>query len=224
MIASVSSGSISLSSNSFYSALRFLDSKEIVLVKQFPFVLAKNNHNFEFSAVTNTPFLITTTTTDSTNTTEQNSIEYKDVGLKIIGKSLIHDDYVSLNLDLVLEDFLTNVDTQTPSTYKRAIKSDTDIKFNEVLLISGLKRQKHTKNVYALPFFSDIPLLGEIFKYKNTSDEELNLTVAIEVINEDNIDSFSRSLNDDFKKYIKEDSKDILKELINAENDELYKF
>lgn len=222
LIASVSSGSISLSSNSFYSALRFLDSKEIVLVKQFPFVLAKNNHNFEFSAVTNTPFLITTTTTDSTNTTEQNSIEYKDVGLKIIGKSLIHDDYVSLNLDLVLEDFLTNVDTQTPSTYKRAIKSDTDIKFNEVLLISGLKRQKHTKNVYALPFFSDIPLLGEIFKYKNTSDEELNLTVAIEVINEDNIDSFSRSLNDDFKKYIKEDSKDILKELINAENDELY--
>jgi general secretion pathway protein D len=222
LIASVSSGSVSIPSSSFYTALKFLDSNEFLFVKQFPFILAKNNRNFEFSAVTNTPFLITTTTTDSTNTTEQNSIDYKDVGLKIVGKSLIHEDYVSLKLDLILEDFLTNIETQTPSTYKRSIKSDTDIKYHNVLLISGLKRQKHTKNVYALPFFSNIPYIGEIFKYKNTSDEELNLTVAIEIINEDDIGKFSKSVNVDFKNYIKDDSKDILKDFINAEDDEMY--
>jgi len=185
IIATVSTSGINLTSTSFYAALKLLDSNEMITVKQFPFIVAKNNQNFAFSAVTNVPYLVSTTTTEATNTSEQNSIEYKDVGLQINGKTLIHENYITLDLDLLLQDFLDNTVTETPRTYKRTLKSNTNISFNNVLIISGLKRVKHNINDYSIPFFSNIPYIGKAFKYESKSNETMNITIAIQVIKSD---------------------------------------
>lgn len=179
----ISSNTHKLTDINFYGALRFLNDHKILSVKQFPYIMAKNNKKFIFEAVENLPFLVTTTTTEATNTSEQNSIEYKDVGLKIQGLSLIHDDYITLELDLIIEDLINSSQlSSTPQTYKRHIQSNTNVNYNEVLLLSGLKRNKHTESDFNIPFISNIPYLGELFKYKSKNDTELNITIAIEVI------------------------------------------
>jgi len=178
-----------LSDINFYGALRLLNEHNILTVKQFPYILAKNNKKFIFEAVQNLPFLVTTTTTEATNTSEQNSVEYRDVGLKINGLSLIHKDYITLDIDLIMEDLVnSSVLTPTPTTYKRHIQSNTNINYNEVLLLSGLKRNKHTETDFNVPFLSNIWLLGELFKYKSKNDKELNITIAIEVIKSDDFE------------------------------------
>jgi len=181
IISSISTNGVTLSSNAFYSALHLLQQHNIINVKQYPFVIAKNNKLFKFEAVNNVPYLVTTTKTNANQQTEQNSIEYKDVGLKISGTSLIYNDYISLSLKLVVEDFIKNDDSLTPQTYRRLLNSDTDIKYNQVLLISGLKRTKSLVNDYSIPYLSNIPFLGKIFQYKTHSKENLNITIAIEV-------------------------------------------
>lgn len=167
----------------FYGALRLLNEDKIINVKQYPYILAKNNKSFVFEAVENIPYLVKNTKTQASNSSEENSIVYKDVGLKINGKSLIYDDYITLDLDLVIEDLISDRDTTTPQTYKRHLNSNTNIEYNKVLLLSGIKRTKHTKTNIALPFISNIPYLGEVFKYSYDSDSNLNITIAIEVIN-----------------------------------------
>jgi len=193
IIAPITSNNPLLFGADFYSAIRLLNEDKLIKVKQNPFILAKHNQDFKFEAVQNIPYLVTTTKTEAANTSEQNSIEYKDVGLKINGKAFIHKDSISLNIDLVIEDLLNDSTSDTmPQTYKRVLKSNTNIAFGKVLLLSGLKRNKKTVNEWKIPLFSDIPYLGEIFKYHHNSNEQTEITIAIEVINTHTIVNLDR--------------------------------
>lgn len=190
LIAPLSTTTHTLSNTEFYGALKLLNEHNLIDVKQFPYITARNNDKFKFEAVENVPYLVSTTITDATNTSEQTSIEYKDIGLKINGTSFIYNDYITLDIDLIIEDFInSSLETNTPQTYKRHLNSRSNINYNDVLLLSGIKRTKHEVTNYNIPFLSNIPYLGEIFKYKSDSDSELNIVIAIEVIKSKDFDS-----------------------------------
>ena len=164
---------------SFYTALKLLDQKGFISLKQYPLILSKNGKSFKFESVTNVPFLVSKAVSDSTVNQVQNTIEYRDIGLKINGKSIVHDDYISLDLDLTVEDIIQS--GETPTTYKRYIKSDTNLEYGRVLLISGLRRNKKSNTVYQIPLLADIPYLGALFRFKEDHSEVSNITVAIQV-------------------------------------------
>lgn len=202
IIAPLSTSKRIMSSFDFYGALKLLNQDNILDVKQYPYITTKHNKNFEFLAVENIPYLTSSTKTEATNTSEQTSIIYKDVGLKIKGIPFIYDDYVSLDLDLVIEDLLpTNIDNNMPKTYKRYIHSNTDVNYNDVLLLSGIKRKQIINNNYSIPILSNIPYLGEIFKYKTSTKNDLTIVIAIEVIKDFN----SLSSIEDISNFIKKD-------------------
>lgn len=167
--------------STFYSALKLFNENKFLNISQNPYILVQDSKEFNFSAVNNIPYQSSTTVTQATNTSEQTSIEYKDVGLKIIGKTLIYDDYVNLDLDLIIEDILST-NNNIPTTYKRQLKSNTNLKYGEVLLLSGINQTKINKIDFSIPFISNIPYLGELFKYKSESDVKSNISIAIEVI------------------------------------------
>ena len=164
---------------SFYTALKLLDQKGAISLKQYPLILSKNGSTFKFESVTNVPFLVSESVTNSTVDQVKNTVEYRDVGLKIDGKSIVHDSYISLKLVLSIEDIVDS--GETPTTYKRYINSDTNLEYGRVLLISGLRRNKIVKHTYRVPFLSDIPLLGNLFTFKDNSDVVSNISIAIQV-------------------------------------------
>lgn len=168
----------------FYGVLKLFNELNFLNVSQNPYMLIQDNKDFSFNAVNTIPFQISKTVTQATNTSEQNSIEYKDVGLKINGKSQIFSDHINLEIDLTVEDIL-NPSSITPSTYKRQLKSNTNLKIGDVLLLSGIKQTKISTNEVVIPFFSSIPYLGEIFKYKSHSVNKSTVCIAIEVVQPD---------------------------------------
>lgn len=167
--------------STFYSALKLFNEFKFFKITQDPYVLAQDGKDFIFSAVNNIPYQTSTTVTQATNTSEQTSIEYKDVGLKINGKTLIYDDYVNLDLDLIIEDILSTTNN-IPTTFKRQLKSNSNLKYGEVLILSGISQTKINNDDFSIPFISNIPYLGELFKYKSHSDIKSNISIAIEVI------------------------------------------
>lgn len=166
---------------SFYGALKLFNENKFLNISQNPYILAQDNKDFTFQAVNTIPYQMSTTITQATNYSQQNQIEYKDVGLKIIGKTLIYADYVNLDIDLIIEDIL-GITNNIPTTYKRQLKSNTNLKYGEVLLLSGINQTKVNKNDFSIPFISNIPYLGELFKYKSESYIKSNISIAIEVI------------------------------------------
>ncbi|MDY0121558.1 MAG: hypothetical protein RBR54_06415 [Sulfurimonas sp.] len=182
IISPVSSSTLTYQSTDFNLALSFLDTEGVINIKQSPYVLARNNDKFVFKAVQNIPFKTSTTTTESANTSQNESIQYKDVGLKIDGIAFIYDDYVSLDLSLIVEDIISQSQDNIPQTYKRELKSLSNVNYGDVLLLSGLKRTKREINDYSIPYLSGIPYLGSIFQYTNESETELNIAISIEVL------------------------------------------
>lgn len=165
----------------FYGALKLFNENKFLNISQNPYVLVQDNKDFFFQAVNTIPYQMSTTITQATNYSQQNQIEYKDVGLKIVGKTLIYDDYVNLDLDLIIEDIL-GITNNIPTTYKRQLKSNTNLKYNQVLVLSGIKQTKINNDDFSIPFISNIPYLGELFKYKSHSTIKSNISIAIEVI------------------------------------------
>lgn len=169
--------------STFYSALKLFEENNILNIVQNPYILVQDSKDFSFSAVNNIPYQTSKVLTQATNYSQQTMIEYKDIGLKITGKSLIYDDYVNLDLNLIIEDILNSNDN-IPTTYKRELKSNTNLKYGDVLILSGIKQIKTNKNDFSIPFFSNIPYLGELFKYKYESNNKNNISIAIEVLND----------------------------------------
>lgn len=165
----------------FYGALKLFHELKYFNIVQNPHVLVQHSKDFTFSAVTNIPFQTSKVITQASNYSNQTSIDYKDVGLKINGKPLIYDDYINLDLDLVVEDILSTTDN-IPTTYKRQLKSNTNLKYGDVLILSGIKQDKSTKDTLSIPFFSDIPLVGNLFKYESNKSNTSTISIAIEVI------------------------------------------
>jgi general secretion pathway protein D len=170
-----------LSSTSFYSALRLLNTSHILNINQFPFVLVKNNIPFKFQSVQNVPYLVKSTVTDSNTVQNNSTYEYKDVGLKIQGITNIYKDFVSLNLNLTIED-IVSLDTFTPVTNKRYLSSITNLKIGQVLVLTGIKQTKHDKTNIKIPFLCNIPFIGKMFQYKYTTNTNSNISIAIQVI------------------------------------------
>jgi len=168
----------------FYSALKLFSEENVLKVEQNPYILVQDSKDFIFQAVNTIPFQTSQTLTQASNTSEQTSIEYRDIGLKVIGKSLIYADYVNLDLDLIIEDILSS-NSNIPTTYKRQLKSNTNLKYGEVLLLSGIKQIKNKKIEFAVPFISNLPYLGEVFKYKSDSNIKSNISIAIEVLKDE---------------------------------------
>lgn len=165
----------------FYGALKLFNELKYFNIVQNPHVLVQHSKDFTFSAVTNIPFQTSKVITQASNYSNQTSIDYKDVGLKINGKPLIYDDYINLDLDLVVEDILSTTDN-IPTTYKRQLKSNTNLKYGDVLILSGIKQEKSTKDTISVPLVSDIPFVGNLFKYESSKKNISTISIAIEVI------------------------------------------
>jgi len=183
LIFPISTGDNIISSTSFYNALKFLDTNNIINIDQYPYILVKNNNEFKFESVKNIPYLVNNTITDSTTVQNNNSYDYKDVGLKIKGKATIYEKFVTLDIELTIEDIINvSADEKTPSTNKRYLNSITNLKIGQVLLLSGIKQNKVENNHVEIPFLSGMPYIGDMFKYKYKSVSHSNITIAIQVL------------------------------------------
>jgi len=172
-----------LDTTSFFSALKLLNKAHKIKVNNFPYVLAKQNKLFQFESVRNIPYLVKSTTTDSNTVQDNNSYQYKDVGLKIGGIASIYKDFVSLELKLTIEDIIdSGGNSKTPSTNKRYLNSVTNLKYGQVLLLSGIKQAKESKTNIRIPILCNIPFIGKMFQYKYKSITNSNISIAIEVV------------------------------------------
>lgn len=183
IISPQTSGKFVFQNEYFYSVLNLYNQKKDLNIVQNPFILVQDGKEFDFQAVTNLPFKTSESSTSSTIDTEKTTIEYKDIGLKISGTPFINQDFVNIDLNISIEDILSIVDN-TPTTYKRSLKSNTNLKKGQILILSGIQQSKQKQLDYSVPFISNIPYLGEVFKYKSSESQRSYISIAIELVDD----------------------------------------
>lgn len=117
------------------------------------------------------------TTTDGGTT--KNIFEREDVGLTLKVKPRVDENKVLLDIEAILEGIKSNNTNNNPDTSKKRIKTTAFVNNGESIVLGGLIEKRKEKTVEKIPYASDIPLLGELFKNRYKNNNTKNLIIII---------------------------------------------
>ncbi len=107
---------------------------------------------------------------------------YEDAKIElIISPHISNDNYLRLKVDLTVDAFVgQRLSAQIPpDKTSRKLSGSVTLQSGKTVVIGGLVQDNDTMTEQAVPFLSDIPLLGELFKRTETVKEKTTLYVFI---------------------------------------------
>ena len=146
-----------------------------------PYFTVQSNKEIYFAAVENIPYKVSSAAVNGATQTNTESIEYRDIGLKIKLLPKVIKDLVYIDFDLVVENIVDKT-SETPSTTKRSLNNSFQLKKGSVIVLSGINQTEKSETVYGVPLIKDIPIFGEVFQFKTKNEVEKSLTITIEII------------------------------------------
>ncbi len=183
--SSVPSGGLSVGflSNNIAMFMRALETVTDVTVVANPKILALNKQKGEVHIGQKLGYLTTSTTT----TTTQQTVQFLDIGTKLIFRPYIGDDgYV--RMEIHPEDSSGAIDSRgVPQTNTTEITSNVMIKDGRTIVIGGLFSESTTASKGQVPVIGNIPVLGVPFRKTDdlTHRQETIILVTPHVINDD---------------------------------------
>lgn len=145
-----------------------------------PTVTTLNGKLVRMEVVTNIP-VFTTSITDGGR--RDTSYKYEPVGLiSEITPTINDDNEITLEIDQNVSSILRVEkydNAVAPVTASRKAKTIVRVKTGETAIIGGLIQDNDRKNMTAVPLLSQIPILGEIFKYHENQAEKTELFIYI---------------------------------------------
>ncbi|RXJ78106.1 general secretion pathway protein GspD [Arcobacter sp. F155] len=117
------------------------------------------------------------TTTDGGTT--KNVFEREDIGLTLKVKPRVDSNKVLLDIEAILEGIKNNNTNNNPDTSKKQIKTTAFVNNGESIVLGGLIEEKSEKTIESVPYASDIPLIGELFKNRHKNSRRKNLIIII---------------------------------------------
>jgi general secretion pathway protein D len=171
------------SASSFYSFIKALDSNGTSKVLLNPYFTIQTNKRVTMDVVET--IKRAQNTTNFQGATSQNTTNFKDedVGLKMNVLAKIVNDDIYIDLDLSIEDVLGSGDNQKIS--RKRIKNIFHVKKNDIIVLSGFRKEVVIKTENRIPYLSSIWLLGNLF----TSNEDVKstsvLSITLQVVKEE---------------------------------------
>jgi general secretion pathway protein D len=186
--------------DNFTSFIKLLNQNSITELVASPTLTLSDNEPVAFNLGKNIPYLSGSTTVEDSNTKTTNSYTYKDVGLKISITPKIFNDEVQINLELTNEIILDS--SNTPKTSKSYIKQVFSLSKNRLFVLTGINQTQTYEDTQKSAFLGDIPFLGWLFKTNSNDLTNSNLTILLELVDDDNVTTSDFIMTDsDNKKF-----------------------
>ena len=166
--------------------LNFLASKTKLKVLSAPYILVKNNEEAKIEIGAEVPVITEQMTSTSGGVpVVTTAVQYRSTGIILTVKPIISDNgYITLHIKEEVSDALPNTispGVQSPIITKRAADTVLILKSGQVALLGGIIQQRQENNERGVPYISDIPGLGYLFKRKDNTSSKTELVVLIKV-------------------------------------------
>jgi general secretion pathway protein D len=166
--------------------LQALQKKSGVNILSTPHVLTSNHRKAKIVVGENTPFVVqsrVTETTDFLTPTVIKQYEYKDVGITLdITPHVSQSGLVRLEIDsefTKLIDSVTAASSDTPTTAKRSAQTVVTMGSGATVVIGGLIRDDKTRVENRVPLIGDVPVVGNLFRWQRDRVQKTNLLIFI---------------------------------------------
>lgn len=124
------------------------------------------------------PFITGSTTADNTNPFQ--TIQRKDVGIKLnILPTISADDSIRLRIIQEVSSIDESIEASDVVTNKREIETTVLTQDGGIIVLGGLISDQGSNGEQKVPVLGDIPLIGNLFRYSRDSNEKRNLMVFI---------------------------------------------
>lgn len=161
------------------ATINLLKQNQAIDVVSEPSILCINNKESSIY-VGETRSFETGSTTNESGTTS--SYKREDIGLTLKVKPRISNkDKVTLEINTILEDAkeITSESQTNPDTTKKEVKTSAIVSSGEAVIIGGLIKNKSDITKDDVPFFSEIPILGNLFKNNKRVNDKINLVIVV---------------------------------------------
>lgn len=153
-----------------------------VNVLSAPNILATDNEPAEIVVGQNVPFLASTSTSETNLNNTFNQIDRQDVGITLrITPQISSGDSVTLKIFTEVSNVIaaTLASTLGPTTTVRTSETTVITKDSQMVVIGGLMSDDMSEDEGGVPFFSDIPVLGHLFRSSSQAHRRTNLLIFI---------------------------------------------
>ena len=162
-----------------------------------PSLMTLDNEEAEIVVGSNVPF-VTGQQLSSNNNNPFQTIERRDIGLTLKVKPQINEGNT---IKMVLEQEVSNVNTTALTgasdivTSKRSIKTTVLVEDGQTLVLGGLIDDQIADVEEKVPLLGDIPILGNLFRYRSTKKTKQNLLIFLHPVIMRDSDTASRYSN-----------------------------
>jgi type II secretory pathway component GspD/PulD (secretin) len=154
--------------------LKALESKAIGRVLSKPRVLVNNNDTGKILSQDEEPVSSTDVLTTTTTTTTFSKYEPAGTSLEIV-PHISDGDFLKLEIKANISAFgvkpVGSPASLPPPKTTRTIETIITVPDQRTIIIGGVTGKSQTESVSQIPLLGDIPLLGELFKRRTTTDQ-----------------------------------------------------
>lgn len=126
--------------------------------------------------------IITGSQLSSSNSNPFTTVERKDIGIKLKIKPQISEGgAITMNVAQEVSSIDSSVNTNGTgiATKVRTIETKVLVDDGQIIVLGGLIQDDQTNKENAVPLLSDIPLIGQLFRYRSRSQNKTNLLVFL---------------------------------------------
>ncbi len=154
-----------------------------VRVLSAPLISTSHNKNAHIVVSTQQPIITNTQTDLSNNGTQNQSVEYKNIGLELtvtprVGANGSVELDVLQKIQSIVGKTVVNNNEQ-PIISNREAVSYLTAKHNETIVLAGLQSYRESTSDGKVWLLGDIPLLGELFKPETKDNERTEIIIVL---------------------------------------------
>lgn len=178
-ISKVAGGIIGVTGNDWGVVLQALSSTTSSNILATPSITTLDNQEASFIVGDEVPVL-TGSTSSSSNDNPFQTIERKDIGIKLkVTPQINEGDAVQMVIEQEVSSIKDSTNTVDIVFSTRAVKTTVLTKSGDTVVIGGLINETVTESEDKVPLLGDIPWLGHLFKSTKSSTEKRNLMIFI---------------------------------------------
>jgi len=172
------------------AVLNTLANKNLVNVVSTPSIMVLDNHSANIHVGNQQPIQTSSVIIEGGGGVSR-SISYRDTGVKLdVTPSVNAGGLVTMELKQSVTDVGAEVDESTGQVpfFERNIASRVAVRSGESVVLGGLISDNRRRGKTGLPFFQDLPIIGNLFGSTNISESRTELLVIItpHVVKSDN--------------------------------------
>jgi general secretion pathway protein D len=162
------------------ATLHLLNSTGSAKILSSPSVICLNNKPSTIYIGKTVSILVSSLSGSSSTSETKNSYKRENIGLTLkVTPRISADNKVNLDVKLIAEEAQGTINSDKPITSKRELTTNAIVKTGESVILGGLSKQTLYTSENKVPLLGDIPLLGWLFKYKNTQKDDVDLMILI---------------------------------------------